>query len=178
MKKALFFLILFIILSAMLIWSLNALEIINFKASVVNLLNRIPFVQQYMITKADIEAEKTKNKKFSAEIQQKDEKIASLEGEIEELKKNLKETELALEAEKKRNEKLSSDQETKEEKLNKLTEIYRRMEAPAAASVIQQLDREFAAEVLANLKEEQAAAILQELPEGLAAELSKIIGSE
>jgi len=33
-------------------------------------------------------------------------------------------------------------------------------------------------EVLSKLKEDQAAAVLQELPEGLAAELSRIIGSE
>ena len=151
MKKFIYFLILFLVLFTMLSWSLDALDVIDVKAALYNLASRIPVVNNYLVSRAELVELETENKELQNTINAKDTEVAELKKEIESLKKELAaQKDVIAETQNEYNE-LADIKKSREAKLEKIADIYRSMDSDAAAAVIMQMEQDLALEILSTL---------------------------
>ncbi|KXS49965.1 MAG: MgtE integral membrane protein [Halanaerobium sp.] len=159
----------------MLSWSLNALGVIDVKTAAYNIASKIPFINNYLVSRAEMTQLENENQKLQQTIKAKETKITELEARVQNLEAELDERDQRIAGIQNDYNELLTDRENTEAKYEKVTKIYRRMEPEAAAAVIMQMEQELAVEILSRLKEEQAAAVIESLSQDKAAEIMSLL---
>lgn len=178
MKKVIIFLIIFLILSAIVVFVLNFFGILDIRELGESILERLPFVTTISQLQKENELLQLK-----VEILEEDlEKVLSEKKDLQtrmdylDLDRNKKVAEISLLVNQLQDMRVSLA--FKEERLESLISIYREMDPKNVASILTNLDDTIIIQVLTRLRPRDAAAILTHIPAERAAIISKDIFEE